>query len=404
MRIPGVLPRLEQLCFLPTPYWQAGMLPVLAGSLAAHACPSLRVLELGNEGFNDEDLEALAAMLEVRALCPACCGLEIVLAQRILSRHHPLALRTRLMRCLLPTVKELGPFCWQAYEECFVSIRPRQLLTCKVKGPGVPPVEVWESMPGLEELVYAPGEPESIPGRLADLEPFISALNRGVAFQHLQYLELSCVELEVDEWVRLLTTLAGAHCASQLTHLVLMRCNLCPITMATFSDLLGKDTLPMLRVLCLLHNTAIGDNGVEVLAKGLLAASRILLTELDLEDVGMDDKGPAALASVVRAGRFDRLGRLFLGCNAAVTDEGVSLLAQAVEERGLPILSKFRADYLQLVTGAGVRALAHALIQNCPRLKLLDLFGSGANEEGLQDAVAEMVRVADCRYRVEFKV
>lgn len=121
-------------------------------------------------------------------------------------------------------------------------------------------------------------------------------------------------------------------CAPQLISLLLRACNLCPASVAALSGLLGEDHSPLLRCLALGDNPGIGDDGVAVLARGLLAAPRTRLVALDLHAVGKGDRGVAALTDVIRAGRLDQLMYLALGGNDAVTDRGVSMLAQAVED------------------------------------------------------------------------
>ncbi len=401
LKAPGVLQALEHLAFTRTTRWQAGMVPLLASALRSGAAPSLRILDLGGVNiYQNEDLGALATMVKTRGQHHDCRGLERIkggFGGCLFSAIAP------LLCALLPSVTTLH-FEWDAdyYEHFFVELRPPHLKICDVTGPGIPSVEIWEAMPKLEELIYAGHKNnDGAPGHVASLEPFISALSRGVAFQELQELTLQPFELEDDEWTRLFSTLAGAHCASQLRRVIIWPSNLCPASLATLSDLIGKDTFPMFQALGLGHSPSIGDNGVEVLAKGLLAASRTRLTFLVLVDVGMGDKGLGALASAIRGGVLDQLGTFALDNNAALTDEGVGLLAQATKECGLPNLCKCYAANLPLVTRVGVQALAHAVINNGPRLTKLDLSDSGANEKGLQEAAEEMVRVADCRYRVK---
>ncbi len=85
-------------------------------------------------------------------------------------------------------------------------------------------------------------------------------------------------------------------------------------------------------------------------AEGLLAASRTRLTYLHLHAVRIGNGGLAALAGVIRAGRFERLDKMVIGYNAAVTDEGLFALARAIKAagpRGLPLLSHFVASGLQ---------------------------------------------------------
>ncbi len=72
----------------------------------------------------------------------------------------------------------------------------------------------------------------------------------------------------------------------------------------------------------------------------------------------------AALASVIRAGGFERLREIKLCYNESVADEGACVFARAVEDaggRGLPNLSKVDAVCLRLITSRGVAALAYAL-------------------------------------------
>ncbi len=87
---------------------------------------------------------------------------------------------------------------------------------------------------------------------------------------------------------------------------------------------------------------------------------------------------------------------------AAVTDEGLFVLTRAIKaagQRGLPMLSTLLASGLQQVTGVGVGALVPALIDNCPRLSLVDLSGR-TEEAGLQAAADGMVRGAECGHRL----
>lgn len=202
------------------------------------------------------------------------------------------------------------------------------------------------------------------------------------------------------EWDLLLGTLAGAVCASHLTFLGIVSTELCPASMGSLSTLLTQDKLPLLRTLSLRY-TEIGDDGVAVLAEKLLAAPPTSLKEFCLENVGMGDRGLAALASMIRMGRFEGLESLKLSYNEDVTDEGICVLAQAVEDtgkRGLAMLSKFvspkkkpRPKWLQ-------RRWRLRSFKNCPRLTWLGLSGD------YEEMVAEMARAAGCSYRLRCPV
>ena len=269
LTVAGPLQALETLSFLPIFGWVPGMLLVLARALASGACPSLRVLDLGNHLnlYMDKDVEALAAMLEARARRPACHALDTIKAEYLVDESSRPA-RSRLIRALLPTVTELPQFTWRPeYEACFLEFQSPSLKKFKATGPENPSMEVWEALPELEEVVYVAGE-ELAYGRMADVEPFIAALNRGVAFQRLEKLSLRYIELEANEWGLLLCTLAGAPCASHMTTLKFDDCNLCPASVATLAKLLGQDAFSMRADLELLHCQDIGDNGVPSLPRG----------------------------------------------------------------------------------------------------------------------------------------
>ncbi len=142
-------------------------------------------------------------------------------------------------------------------------------------------------------------------------------------------------------------------------------------------------------------------------AGGIPALARTRLTDLDLAPVGMGDRGVAALASVARSGRFNRLDAIYLDDNREVTDEGLCVLARAVEDagqQGLPALSHISATGLKPVTGMGEGALAHALLKNCRRLK--GFYLDNRNSDGVMDnvMVEGMVRAADARHKSKFRV
>lgn len=190
--------------------------------------------------------------------------------------------------------------------------------------------------------------------------------------------------------------------------------------MSTLAEMLRQDAFPALQRLCLFglcysrtSGMANGDESFGLVAKGLLDAPRTRLVELNLYEVGISNEGMTALASLVRAGRLDRLEELHLGQNVKVSDSGICALARAIDDAGkdgLPMLSKFDAEGLPRVAGVGVGALAHALITNCPRLTSVALGGSHANRNADRHAASEeamlqgMLLAAGCRHRVSFSL
>ncbi len=205
--------------------------------------------------------------------------------------------------------------------------------------------------------------------------------------------------------------LAGAPCASQLTHLEFKESNLCPKTVPIVSNIFVRDYFPALERLTLFESVKLCDDGVAALANGLSAACDTRLKSLDLQDVGMGDKGMFALAGLVHRGRFERLELLSISDNEEVSDQGVIALARAIEEAGkcgLPMLRKLWATGLHF-TGAGMGVLASALIHKCPCLTLASLHESEGSDDdtdevGTRECVEGMVRAADCKYRLRFNV
>ena len=282
-----------------------------------------------------------------------------------------------------------------------MALRPPRLKIFDVCGHGTPSVEVWKSIPKLENMRYdVHGGIDA--GGIDAVEPIITALDGGAAFHHLRDLEIDNLDLECAEWNLLLGSLAWAPCAPHMTSLKFLECDLCPASVATLANLL--DAFPMIANLDLRLNRGIGDDGVAVLAQGLLAASRTRLTNLNLCRTRMGDEGLAALGSVIHAGRLEELEGLFIHENPANTDEGIDVLAQVIMgagQRGLPKLSKFGAYGLGLVNWEGVIAIAFALIFHCPQLEEVNLRGNNGDED-VQDAVDDMVRTTNCAQRLTF--
>jgi len=108
------------------------------------------------------------------------------------------------------------------------------------------------------------------------------------------------------------------------------------------ADVIGREVLPALQGMSLYHNPKVSDEGLIVLAEAMGNTSRSFLRKLVIVNIGMSDRGMAALESVVRHGRLERLEELNLSNNKSVTDDGIIALAQEIDARGLPKLRQSR--------------------------------------------------------------
>ena len=176
----------------------------------------------------------------------------------------------------------MDDYTWQlAYEACVLEAQPVHLtyFGVRVQDDAPPSVEGLEALPALDEMVYMPAERNSICGFPA-LEPFLSALHRGVAFRRLNTLNLALFHLGVAGWGHLLGALVGAACAPQMISLIFTKGDFNAQNMASLAASLGQDAFPALTTLRRFGNPVITDDGVEVLAQGLGAASTMRLSEL----------------------------------------------------------------------------------------------------------------------------
>ena len=389
--------------FLQTISWSRGMVPLLAGALASDAAPALRILALDSGSFQDEDLEALAAMLESRAARPACRGLDRIEASRLLCQSLAVGARCRVLQALLLTVTSLDEFRYDdAYDACFVESPPPRLMSLVVGGVAVPPAAVLRALPALEDLRYH--HRGSGAWVNAHIVPVMASMRSAAALPQLHTLALHKIYLLPAQWTTFLDALVHV---PTLSTLELPESSILSASVATFAGMVAQDRFPMLASLSLSSSPGIGEEGVVSLAEGLQAAQHTRLVDLNLRSVRMGDAGLTALARVVGTGRFDRLETLSLEWDVAVTDAGVCALAEAVEAhgaRGLPMFAELAAKGLKPVTSVGVRALASALATHCPQMTWLDLSGREDPANTDKAMVLELVRGAGARYRLDFRV
>lgn len=201
---------------------------------------------------------------------------------------------------------------------------------------------------------------ETDPYEPEDLESIISALKSGIAFQHLHDLELCSYDIDDADLSRLLSALGGAICSSHMISLVLGDSSLCSVSMATFAELLDKNAFPKLQSLEL-KLRCIDERGPELLVQGLLAPACLTrLTQFKMCYYHMGDKEIAALANVIRAGRFDELESLFLYWGRGVTNTGLRELASVIDTHGLPMLRTFEVSTLSSLWGRPSQTRARA--------------------------------------------
>lgn len=124
LQVDGALPALKTFdIILPnTP----SFLLKLARALMGGAVPLLEHWNLRQRSVTGEDMNTLADMLEARAGIPNCQRLQTFDANfgSWLDNASP-DTQIRLLRALLPSLKELGKFQWNAaFDPCFRDVRP----------------------------------------------------------------------------------------------------------------------------------------------------------------------------------------------------------------------------------------------------------------------------------------
>lgn len=209
-----------------------------------------------------------------------------------------------------------------------------------------------------------------------------------------------CKLLEDEDVIDFADALEHSGCANRFVSLVLKECNVCEEGMCALTASLRRGGFPALKELDLTDNVNMMDEGVEALARALLEASETRLWNLNLTFVRMTDAVVVALASVVSQGHFEELKLFSLTHNDDVTDEGITILARAIDARGLPMLETFLLDRLNDVADMGIGAITDALIKRCPQLALIVWRHWGPREEDvvrnkLQEAGRGNVKVID---------
>ncbi len=414
-QVPGALQGLEVLSL-------SDLVPGVSGAFARAlasdgTAPSLRELLLlgcrdcDADICNQDDQEALADMFERRTERQDCRGLETFEAKESFRFFDETTCRY-VRAVLMSSVTTLRGLKWNsAFEVCF-NVQEAMPLTletvdmCYFDFYDLPSVQVWEAMSELQVLdLEVMGEDE---GSENMLENVITALHGSVAFQNLREISLEGRNNALP-WIRVLDALAGSTCATQLTLLEIRSDTFDGASVESLSAHLGKDAFPNLLSLKFESRDYSVDH-FDILAQGLLASSRTRLTQLDVSEFVMGDKGMAALGNVIGAGRFDGLESLRIRDAMKWSDETALGLARALDhagERGMPVLTDFSVSLFKMtsLTASDVEVLVCALLKNCPQLKTvhLDRCHPGGLET-IHAIVKEMVRAAGRMHRLTFDV
>lgn len=184
--------------------------------------------------------------------------------------------------------------------------------------------------------------------------------------------------------------LGRSGCAKRLVKLEIGRCHVGTGGVRMLAGHLSLGAFPALKELHLYASPGITEVGIVALAEGLLKAPESSLTSLHLKDVGMGDESIAAVAFLIRQGRFEQLEKLDLSRNGGITDHGILVLAQAIETRGLLQLAALNLEELDTnkVTELGIQPVARAVIERCPELKGIVVSGE------FKDMVEDMLGAA----------
>jgi hypothetical protein len=253
---------------------------------------------------------------------------------------------------------------------------------------------VLEAAPAVTEIMIAsdvniPNNPHG-----GTVLQSISAVLRHGAMRNLEGFGLWNCTVDEEDVRDFMDALEKSGCAKRLGILTIYGCGVGVQVVSALADLLSRGVFPALKILDLGKNPNIMDVGVGALTEALLKPTQTFLKELRLTNVGMGEEGISALASLVGQGRLEQLNTLGISGNPALTQEGIVTLARAIDARGLPMLQTFSMKSLGETTAVGISAIAHALITGCPKLKEINLKGSGPENGGHHDAIRGMLAVA----------
>lgn len=203
--VPPALPRLKTLsfhCVLPP-----RGLAKLARALAGGAAPLLQKFYFDKTECDEDDLDSIAGMLEARANIPGCKGFEYSDGNDGWFDEAPLQIQIRLLRSLLPSVRELPEFLWSSdFEHCFLDVQAPYLTDFNVCFKEDGGVFSWRVLAALSEIERATLAEWDLS---ATAMPSVTEALRHGALQKLQKVEFYECLVGDGDFKDLMQTLGG---------------------------------------------------------------------------------------------------------------------------------------------------------------------------------------------------
>lgn len=241
----GALPALQRFKIFTV--FTPDVLSKLAQVLKGGALPNLEHVEMWQCHVYTKELDLLSDMVKARAQIPECkTNLTFEGGHNWLGHASP-ATRTRLLRTLLPSLKELPRLEWNlAYEACFHDLRPPNLEALRIEvlnAAGLyPSCEMLETIPSLKTIHYLFNGYQNTLGA-APFQSVITALQRGVGLKVLQEVELYYCKLGDVKAREFLLALQGSGCADRMAVLSFDNCGIYDEGARPLAGLLRRDGL-----------------------------------------------------------------------------------------------------------------------------------------------------------------
>jgi len=333
-----------------------------------------------NEAGTEENLTALAGMLEARRRLGNCAGITSLPENWMI--YGSVDGNMRVFRAMFVTLKSLVlEGCTlddQACEQLGGVIESEQVLVPKMAT--LLFRNAFGGAGGGARIFHSIGNTTAFEcvQDLNILEPALStdafrALGSTLgknALRSLVDINIRAAHIGSDGMVALVRGLEDGACGQILQTLNLVNSGLCAEGVKALGLAIARDSLPSLRKLILSNNDSIGSKGVTYLAHGLQASSRTKLLHLLLCKVGMEDEGLKALTEAVNSGVLVDLYIFGVAKNPALRD--FIPLANALKSGGLKNLARFLFAGT-IIEPRAVAILAYAFTAHCPQFERLSL-------------------------------